>query len=176
MIARSCGMEAEGKAWAENPAMYGHLSMWVDFIVSAKIHCQFPVYVLCDRGPYGGGQLCATVLREKKKNQLKAGTPSTEPCAPSLPVFVPSQVAVYFPPLESSPRSLTPLQKLPSVMFQSQSKKYLLQRGLRFGVQTQQPFVKMLLLQHNHSVASLNESFVLKSSRSTNLVRHQRIA
>lgn len=71
MIARSCGMEAEGKAWAENPAMYGHLSMWVDFIVSAKIHCQFPVYVLCDKGPYGGGQLCATVLREKKKKSTK---------------------------------------------------------------------------------------------------------
>lgn len=45
MIATSCGTEAEGKAWDESPAMYGHLSMQVDFIVSAKMHCQFPVYV-----------------------------------------------------------------------------------------------------------------------------------
>lgn len=40
-IARNCSMEAEGKAWDENPAVYGHLSMQVDFIVSAKMHCQF---------------------------------------------------------------------------------------------------------------------------------------
>lgn len=28
--------EAEGKAWDENPAVYCHLSMQMDFIVSAK--------------------------------------------------------------------------------------------------------------------------------------------
>lgn len=46
-------MEAEGKDWDENPAVYGHLSMQVDFIASARMHCQFPVYVLCGRAPYG---------------------------------------------------------------------------------------------------------------------------
>lgn len=34
-------MEAEGKSEDENPAVYGHLSMQVDFIVSAEMHCQF---------------------------------------------------------------------------------------------------------------------------------------
>lgn len=32
----NCSAEAEGKAWDENPAAYYHLSMQVDFIVSAK--------------------------------------------------------------------------------------------------------------------------------------------
>lgn len=97
MIARSCGTEAGGKAWDESPAMYGHISVQVDFIVNAKMHCQFPVYVWCGRGPYGGGQLCA--WEQKEINPLKAGTPSTEPCTPSLPILVPSQVAAYLPPL-----------------------------------------------------------------------------
>lgn len=68
MIARSCGMEAEGKVWEENLAVYGYLSMQVDFTVSAKVHCQFPVYVMWQRPIWWWPALCNSV-ESKKKSQ-----------------------------------------------------------------------------------------------------------
>lgn len=116
-------MEAEGTAWDENPAQYGHLSMQVDFTVSAKMHCQFPVYVSRDRGPYDGGQLCATVLRAKR-NKSTEGRNSFYRAQCSLSSHLHAISGGSVPSSsESRLRSPTPLQKLSTVMFQSHSLK-----------------------------------------------------
>lgn len=112
-------MEAEGEAWEENPAVYGYFSMQVDFIVSAKVHCQFPVHVLCDRGPCGGGQLCATVLRAKR-NKYPEGRGAFHRALHSLSSYL---GAISGGTSEVSLGSLTPLQKLLSVLVQSHSLK-----------------------------------------------------
>lgn len=63
MIARSCGMEAEGEAWDENPVVYGHLSMQVDFTVSANMHC---VCVMWQRPIWGWPALCNSAESKKQ--------------------------------------------------------------------------------------------------------------